>query len=160
MPSPRVAVFPGTFDPLTLGHLDIIERASVLFDELEVTVAVNESKSSLLSVGQRQELIQEATTHLENVSVGAFEGLVVDHVRSRGAGVLVRGLRQASDFEYEIRMAFANGQMAPDVETVFLMTSADRAYISSTLVREIYRWGGDIAPFVPQVVADFLHSRQ
>jgi pantetheine-phosphate adenylyltransferase len=155
-----VAVFPGTFDPLTLGHLDLIERASSLFEALEVTVAVNDSKSNLLPVAERAELIRGATAHLGNVSVGSFEGLVVDHARMRGAGVLVRGLRQASDFEYEIRMAFANGQMAPDIETVFLMTSADRAFISSTLVREIYRWGGDISPFVPGVVSEFLKSRR
>ena len=155
----RLAIFPGTFDPFTLGHLDVVERASRLFDTLEVAVGVNEMKSSLLTVEERQDLIRLATSHLENVRVSSFEGLVSEYALSRGAIALVRGLRQSGDFEYETRMAFANSELADGLETVLLATSPRVAFISSTLVRDIYRWHGDIRSFVPGVVADALDAR-
>ncbi len=152
----RLAIFPGTFDPFTLGHLDVVERASRLFDRLEVAVGINEAKSSLLSVAEREDLIRESTGHLENVEAASFEGLVSSYAASRGAVALVRGLRQSGDFEYETRMAFANAELAKGLETVFLPTSPHVAFISSTLVRDIHGWGGDVRPFVPRVVAEAL----
>ncbi|MDX1741903.1 MAG: pantetheine-phosphate adenylyltransferase [Rhodothermales bacterium] len=155
----RLAIFPGTFDPFTLGHLDVVERAARLFDTIEVAIGINESKASLLSVEEREELIRRATAHLDNVEVGAFEGLVSGYALSRGAVALVRGLRQSGDFEYETRMAFANAELAEGLETVLLATSPHVAFISSTLVRDIHRWRGDVTPFVPPVVADALQRR-
>jgi pantetheine-phosphate adenylyltransferase len=156
----RLAIFPGTFDPFTLGHLDVVERASRLFDTLEVAVGVNEMKSSLLTVEEREDLIRRATAHLDNIRVGSFKGLVSAYASSRGAVALVRGLRQSGDFEYETRMAFANSELADGLETVLLATSPHVAFISSTLVRDIHRWHGDITSFVPAVVAEALKPRQ
>ncbi|MDX1739765.1 MAG: pantetheine-phosphate adenylyltransferase [Rhodothermales bacterium] len=155
----RLAIFPGTFDPFTLGHLDVVERAARLFDDVEVAVGINELKKSLLTVEERVDLIQRCTGHLDNVSVGSFEGLVSSYAVSRGAVALVRGLRQSGDFEYETRMAFANSELADGLETVLLATSPRVAFISSTLVRDIHSWQGDVTPFVPPVVADALRSR-
>ncbi len=155
----RLVIFPGTFDPFTLGHLDVVERAARLFDTLEVAIGINESKSSLLSVDEREDLIRRATAHLDNVLVGSFEGLVSAYAVSRGAVALVRGLRQSGDFEYETRMAFANAELADGLETVLLATSPHVAFVSSTLVRDIHRWHGDVRPFVPPVVADALQNR-
>ena len=154
----RLAIFPGTFDPFTLGHLDVVERASRLFDRVEVAVGINEAKSSLLSVADREDLIQKSTGHLANVEVASFEGLVSSYAASRGAVALVRGLRQSGDFEYETRMAFANAELADGLETVFLPTSPRVAFISSTLVRDIHAWRGDVRPFVPRVVAEALEG--
>lgn len=150
--SNRLALYPGSFDPFTLGHLDIVERASRLFGSVEVTVAENTSKKTLLSLAERRRLVEESTTHLENVHVRSFTGLLADYATDKGACALVRGLRQVSDFEYEFRMAFANRRLAPEIETVFLMTSEKYALISSSIVREIYHWGGDISSFVPPPV--------
>ena len=148
----RLALFPGTFDPFTLGHLDVLERALKLFDRVEVTVAVNTSKQPLMSVEDRCELILASVSDLEHVSVTAFEGLLVDHARATGAIALVRGLRQVGDLEYERRMAFANREMNPTLETVFFMPKEEFALISGSLVREIHKWGGDVSRFVPDAV--------
>ncbi len=156
----RLAIFPGTFDPFTLGHLDVVERAARLFDSLEVAIGVNELKTSLLTVDERLDLVRRSTSHIDNVTAGSFEGLVSAYAVSRGAVALVRGLRQSGDFEYETRMAFANAELAEGLETVLLATSPPVAFISSTLVRDIHRWHGDVAPFVPPVVADALRSRR
>lgn len=153
-----LALYPGSFDPFTFGHLDIVERASRLFERVEVTVAVNESKEPLLEPGVRCELIRACTGHLSNVTVSPFEGLLVDYAASRGARALVRGLRQVSDFDFEFRMAFANRRLRPDLETVFLMTSESHALISSSIVREIYNWRGDISTFVPEPVLRALEA--
>lgn len=155
-----LALYPGTFDPFTYGHLDILERASQLFDEVEVTVAVNAGKQPLLSVEQRLDLIRRCAEGLAGVTVAAFEGLLVDRARERGAVALVRGLRQVSDFDYEFRMAFANRKLYPDVETVFLMTSEQHALISATIVRDVYRWAGDLTAFVPPLVAEALRAKR
>jgi len=155
----RLALYPGSFDPFTLGHLDIAERASRMFDHLEVTVAINSEKTYLFSVEERCELIKQCVAHLSNVSVASFEGLLVNHATDRGAFALVRGLRQVSDFDFEFRMAFANRKLAGDVETVFLMTSEAHSLISASIVREIHRWGGDISSFVPKVVTDAMTHR-
>ena len=155
----RLALYPGTFDPFTYGHLDIVERARHIFDEVEVTVALNAGKRALLSTDERCELIRQCTAHLSGVTVAAFEGLLVDYARSRRAAALVRGLRQVSDFDYEFQMAFANRKLYPELETVFLMTSEAHALISSTIVRDVHRWGGDLAPFVPPPVMEALRKK-
>ena len=154
----RLALFPGTFDPFTLGHLDVLQRSLSIFDQVEVTVAVNEAKNPLMDVEQRCELILASVSDLERVSVAAFEGLLVDHARATGATALVRGLRQVGDLEYERRMAFANREMFNELETVFFMPKEEYALISGSLVREIHRWGGDVSRFVPAPVATALRD--
>ena len=155
-----LALYPGSFDPFTFGHLDIVERASRIFDRVEITVAVNNSKNPLLSSEDRCDLIRQCTTHLSNVSVHPFEGLLVEYAEKRGANVLVRGLRQVSDFDFEFRMAFANRRLSPDMETVFLMTSESHALISASIVREIHSWKGDISSFVPGPVLNALIKKK
>lgn len=147
-----LALYPGSFDPFTFGHLDIVERASHLFEQVEVTVAENAAKEGFLPVATRCDLIRESTSHLHNVVVRSFSGLLATYAEDRKAVALVRGLRQVSDFEYEFRMAFANRRLAPGIETVFLMTTEEHALISSSVVREIHHWGGDISSFVPEPV--------
>ncbi len=154
-----LALYPGTFDPITYGHLDILERALRVFDRVEVTVAVNKNKQTLLSIEERTELVRESTRHLKGVSVASFEGLLVDHARAVGAIALVRGLRQVTDFDYEFRMAFANRRLAPEIESVFFMTSEEHAYVAASIVREIHRWGGDISSFVPPPVVRMLEEK-
>lgn len=153
-----LALYPGTFDPFTYGHLDIVERASRLFERVEVTLATNTRKKPLLDSGVRVDLIRECVGHLENVTVAAFAGLLVEYAGRRGAIALVRGLRQVSDFDSEFRMAFANRRLKPDIDTVFLMTSEQHALISSTIVREIHYWGGDTSSFVPDPVQAALRT--
>ncbi len=154
-----LALYPGTFDPLTNGHLDILERALHVFDRVEVTVAVNAGKTTLLSLPERTELVRTCTSHLDGVSVASFEGLLVDRAREVGAVALVRGLRQVSDFDYELRMAFANRRLYPELESVFFMTSEEHAYVAASIVREIHRWNGDVSSFVPKPVADRLRKK-
>jgi pantetheine-phosphate adenylyltransferase len=152
----KLALYPGTFDPFTLGHLDILERALGLFDLVEVTVAVNAEKKSLFDVDERCELIRKCTEHLDRVEVAAHEGLIVERALGRGAVALVRGLRQVSDFDYEMRMAVANRELHKGLQTVFLPASGTHAYISATIVRDIHRWNGDVSPFVPGPVAEAM----
>ncbi|PSQ89587.1 MAG: pantetheine-phosphate adenylyltransferase [Bacteroidetes bacterium QS_8_64_10] len=157
----RFALYPGSFDPFTYGHLDILERALRLFERIEVTVAVNTGKEAgLFAPEERCELIRRCTHHMDGVSTTTFEGLLVDHARDQGAGVLLRGLRQVKDFDYEFRMAFANRKLHPDLETVFLMTSEQNAFVSSTIVRDVHRWGGDLSKFVPTPVAEALEAKR
>lgn len=158
----RLALYPGTFDPVTLGHLDVLERALTVFDRLQVTVAVNDAKRSLFTTDERVALIAACLVGVrggERVEVVAFEGLLVEHARAVGAVALVRGLRQVSDFDYEFRMALANRRLAPGVQTVFLMPSEDHTFVAASLVREIHRWGGDVSSFVPPPVAAALAAR-
>jgi pantetheine-phosphate adenylyltransferase len=158
----RLALYPGTFDPITLGHLDVLERALAVFDRVEVTVAVNAAKTPLFSLEERVALVRESARPLvgaERVEVSAFEGLLVDHARARGATALVRGLRQVSDFDYEFRMALANRRLAPDVQTVFLMPGEDYAFLAASIVREVHQWGGDTSSFVPPPVQRALEQR-
>ena len=155
----RLALYPGTFDPFTYGHLDIVERALRIFDEVEVTVAVNAGKRALLSTEERCDLIRQCTAHLDGVTVAAFEGLLVDYARRRRAAALVRGLRHVSDFDYEFQMAFANRKLYPEVETVFLMTAEAHALISSPIVRDVHRWGGNLSSFVPPPVEEALRNK-
>lgn len=152
------AVFPGSFDPITFGHLDIVNKASHIFDELEVTVAVNAGKNALLSLEDRTQLIAESTKHLSNVKVSNFSGLIADKAKECGAKVIVRGIRQSGDYEYEARMAYANKKLYSEIESVFLLPSQEFSLVSSTLVREIFYHRGNISPFVPKAVDDFLQT--
>jgi pantetheine-phosphate adenylyltransferase len=148
-----IAVYPGSFDPITLGHLDIIERGCQLFERVIVLVSLNPSKTPLFSVSKRLEQIQTATEHLSNVEVDSFDGLTVTYARMRKAGVLLRGLRVLSDFEKELQMAHTNKTLSCEVETVFLATSNEHSFLSSSLVKEIARFGGTIDHLVPKTVA-------
>lgn len=152
----RIAVYPGSFDPPTLGHLDVVERAARLFDRLIVAVGRNSSKRPLLSVEDRCEGLRHSVAHLSNVSVDAYEGLTVDYVERVGAGVIVRGLRATADFEYEYQTTLVNRRLRHEAETVFLMTSPELGYLSSSIVREVAQLGGDYAGMVPPGVADVV----
>ncbi|MEM8710339.1 MAG: pantetheine-phosphate adenylyltransferase [Planctomycetota bacterium] len=156
---PRHAVFPGTFDPVTFGHLDLIERAAVLFDRLTVIVAGHHDKRHVLSVEERVALLVEATRESPHVDVIALEGLLVDGARSLGATAIVRGIRSSADLEYERQLALTNRAMASDLDTVLLFSSSEHAHVSSTLVRQIARLGGDLEPFVPPAVVQALKGR-
>lgn len=158
--SSNFALYPGTFDPFTYGHRDILERALRLFARVEVTVGVNAEKQTLFSTEERLELVRQCTLDLDGVSVASHQGLIVDRAEAAGAGALVRGLRQVSDFDYEFRMAFANRKLAPAIETVFLMTSEEYALISSSMVRDAHRWDGDVSKFVPPPVVRALEDKK
>lgn len=155
----RRAVYPGSFDPPTFGHLDIIDRASRLFDELIVAVGVNSDKEPFLSSEDRVELLTECVKEIPNVRITKFSGLLVDFAKSQDCGVLIRGLRAVSDFEYEFRVAMANRKMAPEVETLFLITRDEYSFLASSVVREVARLGGETTLFVPQNVAERIEKR-
>ena len=148
----RIALFPGSFDPITLGHVDIIERAVPLFDEIKIAVGTNSAKNYLFSLEQRVQWIEQTFAHETKISVITYEGLTVDFAREQGVQFLLRGLRNPADFEFEKAIAQANREMVPDLETVFLLTSARYAYISSSIVREVYNHDGDFQKFVPATV--------
>ncbi len=156
----RRAVYPGTFDPPTLGHLDIVERAARLFDEVVILLAVNSKKQPLFSLEERRSLIETCVTPWPNVRVDLFEGLIVDFARSCGASAVIRGLRAVSDFDYEAQMALVNTQMAPKIETVFLLASENHVYINSSIVRELYRYGDEYKRFVPEPVIQAMVRRK
>jgi len=153
----RLAIYPGSFDPPTLGHLDVIGRASKLFDEIIVAVGVNSAKSPLLSAEDRVECLKASVAHLSNVTIDSFSGLLVDYVQSKEAKSIVRGLRATADFEYEFQMAMVNRRLASDIDTVFLMTGWEHSYLSSSIVREVANLGGDYAGLVPPPVAEVIH---
>ena len=155
----RLALFPGTFDPFTCGHLDILERALGIFDKIEVTVAVNANKVPIFDVDERCELIRASTAHLEGVDVATFEGLIAEYARKKNAIALIRGLRQTKDFEYEQPMALANRHIHSSLETVFFLPSSKFTFLSSSIVRDIYRWGGDVSELVPTPVQDALRKK-
>ena len=152
------AIYPGTFDPVTNGHVDIITRAATLFPELIVAVASNSAKRPFFSLSKRIELVQQAVKDVPGVSVIGFDNLLIHFAHDQGARVILRGLRAMSDFEYEFQLAGMNRKLAKDVETMFLTPSEDSMFISSTLVREIAVLGGDVARFVPSVVVDALQK--
>jgi pantetheine-phosphate adenylyltransferase len=149
------AVFPGTFDPPTNGHLDVITRAAAAFDEVIVAAGVNQSKQRLFSIEERVEMLTEIAAPFGNVRIGTFEGLLVDYCRAEGARVIVKGLRSGGDYDYELQMAQMNRKMS-GVDTVFLPTAPENGYISSSLVKEIARLGGEVADFLPPGVHDRL----
>ncbi len=154
-----VAIFPGSFDPITNGHLDLIERGSQLFGTLVVAVLQNETKEPLFSVEDRLEMLRDVVRDMSNVEVDCFDGLLVKYAARRGAQAILRGIRAISDYEYELQMALINRRLEPDIETVFLMAGEANSFISSRLVKEVARLGGDIAGFVPVSVANRLHRR-
>jgi pantetheine-phosphate adenylyltransferase len=153
-----VAIYPGSFDPLTNGHLSLIQRSLKMFDRLIVAIAVNPKKTPLFTEDERRELIRDACQD-DRVEVDAFHGLLVDYVKRRNVGVIVRGLRAVSDFEYEFQLANMNRKLAPDIETVFMMTGEDYFYISSQLVREVASFGGDVTGLVPDNVNQKLKAK-
>ena len=155
----KIAVYPGSFDPATYGHLDVIKRAAVSFDKVIVGVLHNSSKSPLFSVEERVNILEKATLDIPNVEVKPFEGLSVNFARENHAQVIIRGLRAVTDFEYELQMAQTNRVLAPDVDTVFLTTSLEYAYLSSSSVKEIASFHGDISQCVPDFVAKLVYEK-
>lgn len=155
----RNAVYPGSFDPVTLGHLDLIERGARLFGHLTVAVAENPTKQPYFSTQERVEMLEMVTKQIENVEIKTFDGLMVDFARSIGAQVVLRGMRAILDFEYELDMALTNRRLAPDIETVFLMPSLHYTYLRASIVKNVANLGGDLSAFVPQPVAERLMNR-
>ena len=154
----KICIYPGTFDPFTNGHLDVLERAARLFDHVTVAIAVDSTKSALFGVEQRVELIRGNLSALPNVDVVSFEGLLVEFARARHACAIIRGLRALSDFEFEFNLALMNRHLEPEVETIFVMPNEAFSYTSSTLVKQVAKLGGDIGKFVPPNVATALKS--
>ena len=157
--SPRLAVYPGSFDPLTNGHVDIIQRGARLFDRIVIALLVNPDKSALFSIAERAEMARDVFVSRPNVEVDTFDGLLVDYARRRRANVIVRGLRAISDFEYEMQMALMNRRLSPELETVFMMPAEPYTYVSSRLVKEVFALGGSVAGLVPEVVAARLAAK-
>jgi len=153
------ALYPGSFDPVTRGHIDLVERALQLFDSVTVAVAENISKRPVFDLAERLELLQQVLPDSPGIKVTSFSGLVVDYCREQSISVVVRGLRTVSDFEYEYQMALTNRHMSPQVETVFVMPSPEYSFISSTLIKDIVRHGGDVSDFVPEEVERQLRDR-
>lgn len=155
----RIVICPGSFDPITNGHQDIIRRASFLFDQVIVVVSANVAKTPIFSIGERVALIKTVCAGMENVRVDEFNGLLIDYVRDSGAVAIVKGLRAVSDFDYEFQMALTNRKLMPSAETVFLTPNNDNMYLSSSVVRQIAQLGGDIRPFVPECIIDTVVKR-
>ncbi|MBO8428076.1 MAG: pantetheine-phosphate adenylyltransferase [Firmicutes bacterium] len=155
----RIGIYPGSFDPITNGHLDIINRASKLFDEVIILVAQNKSKVSRFSVNERVEMIKEAIKGYKNVKVDSYEGITVEYAKAKGAIALIRGIRVVSDFEYEWQLAAANEYIDRDIEMVFLMSHRANTFISSSTIDELYFSGVDITPLVPKIVLDFYKKK-
>ena len=156
----RLAVYPGSFDPLTNGHVDIIERGARLFDRIVLAILVNVDKSPLFSIEERVAILREVFADHPNVEVETFDGLLVDYARHRGADVIVRGLRAISDFEYEMQMALMNRHLSPEIETVFMMPAEQYTYLSARLAKEVFALGGSVAGLVPDVVATRLQMKK
>jgi pantetheine-phosphate adenylyltransferase len=153
------AIYPGSFDPLTNGHLDLIERGSKIFGELVVAILRNSEKAPLFSVEERMQMLKETTSHLNNVSVDTFDGLLVDYVAKQNARVVLRGIRAISDYEYELQMALMNRKLSPDIETVFMMPADTYSYLSSRLVKEVFQLGGSVRGLVPELVEERLREK-
>ncbi len=153
------ALYPGSFDPVTFGHIDVIRRASTLFDSITVAVLNNGAKSPLFSVDERVNMLQDVCHDIPNISIDSFSGLTADYVRSNGFNVIIRGLRAVTDFEYELQMAQTNRKLAPEADTVFLTTSLEYAYLSSTTVKEVAYFGGDISKFVPKEIEKLIFDK-
>jgi pantetheine-phosphate adenylyltransferase len=151
-----IAIYPGTFDPITLGHVDIVERASPMFDQVILAVAGSTSKNTIFSVEERIDLASKVLEKIKNVKIIKFNSLMVDCAKENNASVILRGLRAVSDFEYEFQLAGMNRKLMPEADTIFLPTSEKYTYISSSLVREIAKFGGDITDFVPEIVKNVL----
>ena len=155
----KTAIYPGSFDPVTYGHLDIIKRASRLVDRVIIGIIPNSSKSPLFSVEERLEMIKECIKDIDNVEVTSFEGLTINFAKQNDADVIIRGLRAVTDFEYEMQLAQANKTVAPEIETVFYVTSSQYSFLSSSIVRDVAKYGGDNSRFVPDIVVKKLKEK-
>ncbi len=154
-----IAIYPGSFDPITKGHLDVLETGAKIFEKVIIVVAYNLNKKSFLTVDERVNLIKESVKHLDNVEVDSFDGLTVDYAKKRNATILLRGLRAVSDFEYEMQLSQTNSALSEDIKTVFLITKPEYNFISSSTVKEIYLNNADISKFVPQPVSEYLKNK-
>jgi len=159
MTKTKIAVYPGTFDPVTYGHIDLIKRASKIFDKVVVAVAHSNSKGVLFSVRERVDMLRGVVKGMSNVVVDDFEGLVVNYVRKQGSAVMIRGLRMLTDFEYEFQMALTNRKLAGDIETIFMMPHEEYSYISSRLIKEASALGADLTSFLPKACAEALYKK-
>lgn len=155
----KIAIYPGSFDPITYGHLDILKNAAEIFDKVIIAVAHNGAKAGFLTVDERVELIKQSVKDLDNVEVDSFEGLTVEYAKKHGANVLIRGLRAVSDFEFEMQLSQTNSALCDKIKTVFLTTKPKYNFISSSTIKEIYQNNGDISKFVPKAVDDYLKSK-
>lgn len=155
----KTVICPGSFDPVTFGHLDVIKRAAKMFDHVIVAVLVNSTKSPSFSIEERMEFLREVTDGIDNVEIVSFKGLLAEYCRQRGVDAIVKGLRAVSDFEYEFQMALTNKKLNPQLETIFLTADADSMYLSSSMVREVASMGGDISNFVPACIHDRIVER-
>ena len=149
----RKAIYPGSFDPITLGHLDIIKRSSVLFDEIVILVLYNSQKNALFSIDERVSMVKELTKNFSNIVVLSYEGLLIDFAKEENVNIIIRGMRAGKDFDYELQLAWINKEKYPDIETVFLTSSLRYAYLSSTVVKEFASYHGDISNYVPSEIA-------
>ena len=157
--SEKIAICPGSFDPITIGHLDIITRAAAMFDKVIVVVMTNISKTGSFSKEERLQMIKKTVAHISNIEVDVYDGLLAEYAENKNACAIIKGLRAMSDFEYEFQMALANKKLNPKVETLFLTTSADNMYLSSSMVKQIASMGGDITSFVPPIIHDDIVKR-
>ena len=155
----KIAVYPGSFDPATNGHIDIIKRSGALFDRVIVAVLNNPSKSPLFSVEERVDILKRTCGDIKNVEIDSFSGLLIDYCKSKNANVIVKGLRAVSDFEYELQMAHMNKKLNQEIETVFIMTSSRYSYLSSSLVKEVAQFGGCIRGLVPEIIEKEIYER-
>lgn len=156
----KIAVYPGSFDPITKGHIDILKNGAEIFDKVIIAVARNSEKNAFLSVAERVELIKKSVKELENVEVDSFEGLTIEYAKKRNANVILRGLRAVSDFEYEMQLSQANSALSSEIKTIFLITKPKYNFISSSTIKEIYLNNGDISKFVPEPVYEFLQAKK
>lgn len=150
----NIAIYPGSFDPVTNGHLDIIERTAAIFDKVIVAILINSNKKPTFTIEERMDMLKAATSHIKNVQIEFFDGLLVDFVKEKGARVIVKGLRAISDFEYEFQMAMLNKSVEPEIETLFMMTSNKYSYLSSSIVKELGRLGASLDDLVPDKIMD------
>ncbi len=155
----KSAVYPGSFDPITNGHIDIIERSAKIFDKVYVAILQNSSKNPLFSVDERRSLIERVTTHIPNIEVTVFNGLLVDYMKQIGASVIIKGLRAVSDFEYEFQMALTNSKLDSEIETLFMMASAQNQYLSSSIVKEVARYKANLDGLVPGSIMQDIYNK-
>ncbi len=156
----KIAVYPGSFDPITKGHIDILKSGAEIFDKVIIAVARNSEKNAFLTVDERVQLIKESVKDIENVEVDSFEGLTIEYAKKRNANVILRGLRAVSDFEYEMQLSQANSALSSEIKTIFLITKPKYNFISSSTIKEIYLNNGDISKFVPDAVYEFLKQKK
>lgn len=156
----KTAIYPGSFDPITYGHLDVLETGAKIFDKIIITVSYNCNKKGFIEPIVRKQLIEQCVQHLDNVEVDIFDGLTINYARKHNASVLLRGLRAVSDFEYEMQLSQTNSTLAPEIKTVFLITKPEYSFISSSTVKEVYLNNGDVSKFVPKPVENYLRKLQ